>query len=163
MATTAKIETTPEAIQASLHLTPQQQNQLQRIVLAGQKVMFDAKTHKMMLDQIKAPGNIAQKLGQSIAGLMGLLWQESRNSLPPNLMIPSGMVLMAHAAKFMNQAGQTVTPTDFAVATKVMVTAILKAGGVDPDKLAEYGGKGIGKESAAQPAAPTGAQQGAMK
>ena len=161
MLKSATAKTTPEAVQASLHLNPQQQQQLQRIVIAGQKVMFDAKTHHLMLDQIKAPGPLPQKLGMSIAGLLGLLWQESRNSLPPNLMIPAGMVLLAYAAQFLNRAGQSVSDLDFAAAAKVMVTTVLKAGGVDPDKLAEYGAKGLG--GAAQPTAPSRAQPGAMR
>ena len=139
--------TSPEAIQAAMHLQPQQQAQLQRIVLAGQKVMFDAKTHHLMLEQLQGPDPLPVKLGRGIAGLMALLWQESKRALPPNLMIPAGMVLVAYAAKFLRDAGEQVSDKDFGEAVKVMTSAMLGAAGVDPDKLT----------AAARPA------QGAMK
>ena len=92
-------KTSPEAIRAGLHLQPKEAAQLDRIVLAGRKVMFAKQSHKMFLEQLDGPGDIAQKLGQGVAGLMGLLWQESRRSLPPQLLIPGGMVLVAVAAE----------------------------------------------------------------
>ena len=95
----------------------------------------------MMLEQLDGPGTLAQKLGQGVAGLIALLWQESRQSLPPELLIPSGMVLVAVAADFLRQAGQPVTDQDIGGGIEAMVTALLQAGGVDPDKLAEAGGR----------------------
>jgi hypothetical protein len=141
----------PQAIQAKMHLNPQQMQQFQRIVLAGQKVMFDQKTHKLLMQQLQGPGTVAMKIGQGVAGLMGLLMKESNNSLPPNLIIPAGMVLVAHAADFLRQTGQQVQDQDVAQAVKIMTTAILHAGGVDPDKLAAAGAGGF-KAKAGVPA-----------
>ena len=67
-------KTSPEAIRAGLHLQPKEAAQLDRIVLAGRKVMFAKQSHKMFLEQLDGPGDIAQKLGQGVAGLMGLLF-----------------------------------------------------------------------------------------
>ena len=150
----------PESIKAQMHLNGNQGAQLDRIVLAGKKVMFDKSSHKMMLEQLDGPGTIAQKLGQGVAGLIALLWQESKQSLPPQLLIPSGMILVAVAADFLRQAGQDVSDQDIGQAIEAMVTAVLHAGGVDPDKLAEIGARG-GKPSditAAPEAAPAAAQ-----
>lgn len=140
LASSGKI--TPQAIQAQMHLTPAQAQQLQRIVLAGQKVMFDKQSHKLLLQQLDGPGTMSMKLGQGVAGLMGLLLQESKNSLPPNLIIPAGMILVAHAAEFLRQSGTDLTDQDIAQAVKVMVTAVLHAGGVDADKVAAAGAAG---------------------
>ena len=136
-------KTSPEAIRAGLHLQPKEAAQLDRIVLAGRKVMFAKQSHKMFLEQLDGPGDIAQKLGQGVAGLMGLLWQESRRSLPPQLLIPSGMVLVAVAADFLRQGGMDVSDQDIAGGIEALVTALLQAGGVDPDKMAEIGARGI--------------------
>ena len=151
---------TPEAIQAKLHLNPQQQAQLQRIVLAGRKVMFSKESHHLMLDQLKGPGTIAQKLGQGIAGLMGLLMQESHQSLPPNLLIPAGMVLLLHAAQFLRQSGQQVSDQDIGAAIEAMTTAMLHAVGINADKVAEIGAQ-AGKKRSTMPAAKTAAAAGA--
>lgn len=135
-------KTSPEAIRAGLHLNGSQGAQLDKIVLAGRKVMFSEQSHKLFLEQLDGPGTIAQKLGQGVAGLMALLWQESRQSLPPQLLIPGGMVLVAVAADFLRKGGMEVSDQDVAGGIEAMVTALLEAGGVDPEKVAEIGARG---------------------
>jgi hypothetical protein len=130
---------TPEFIQSSLHLNPTQKQQLQRIVVAGMKIMFSQQSHGMLLKQLEGPGTIDQKLGQGVAGLMALLAHESKNSLPPNLLIPAGMVLLAHAADFLRKSGQTITDQEIGAAINVMVNALLHAVGIDPEKVAAIG------------------------
>lgn len=134
---------TPQSVQEQMHLTPQQAQQLERIVLAGRKVMFSAESHHLMAEQMDGPGPIAEKLGQGAAGLMGLLMQESKGSIPPNLIIPAGLILLAHAADFMRQAGDTVTDQDIAAGMGVMVSATLSASGIDPDKVAQIGAQAM--------------------
>lgn len=149
---------TAQNVQAKMHLTPRQAMLMQKIVLAGMKVMFDAKTHHLLLDQIKGPGTISQKIGQGVAGLMALLMQESKNSLPGELLIPAGMVLCCKAAEFLRGSGQNVSDADLAEAMNVMITAILHTTGTDPDKLAARAQAGPIKKPAAN-----AAQQGAQK
>ena len=147
----AASKTSPEAIRAGLHLSGNQGAQLDRIVLAGKRVMFDQRSHKLFLEQLDGPGTTAQKMGQGVAGLMGLLWQESKQSLPPQLLIPAGMVLVAVAADFLKKGGMDVSDQDIAGGIEALVTALLQAGGVDPDKVAEIGGRG-GKSDGTMPA-----------
>ena len=140
-------KTSPAAIRAGLHLDAKQGSQLDRIVLAGKKVMFSKQSHQMMLKELEGPGTIAQKLGQGVAGLMALLWQESKQSLPPQLLIPAGMVLVAVAGDFLRQAGEPVTDQDIGGGIEALVTALLQATGVDPDRVAEMGGKSGGADA----------------
>lgn len=130
----------PEALQAQMHLTPQQSAQLDRIVLAGKKVMFSQDTHKLMLKELDGPGTIGQKIGNGVAGLVALLWQESQRSIPPMLLIPAGVVLCAVVAQFLKQAGQGITDQDIGNAIETMTNMLLSASGTDPDKLANAGG-----------------------
>ncbi len=150
----ATSKTSPEAIRAGMHLTGNQGAQLDKIVLAGRRVMFDAKTHHLFLGQLDGPGTIGQKLGQGVAGLMGLLWQESKQSLPPQLLIPAGMVLVSVAADFLKKGGMDVTDQDVAAGIEALVTALLQAGGVDPDKLADIGAKAGGAPAQAEEGEP---------
>lgn len=150
----------PDSIRSQLHLNGNQGDQLDRIVLAGKKVMFSQQSHKLMLDQLQGPGTMGQKLGQGVAGLLALLWQESKNSLPPNLIIPAGMVLVAVAADFLRQAGQDVSDQDIAQGIEAMTTALLHATGVDADKVASIAASG-GAKPGAKPAAKTAPKRGA--
>jgi hypothetical protein len=148
----------PDSIRSQLHLNGNQGDQLDRIVLAGKKVMFSQQSHKLMLDQLQGPGTMGQKLGQGVAGLMALLWQESKRSVPPQLLIPAGMVLVAVAADFLKQAGQDITDQDIAQGIEAMVSALFHAAGVDPEKAAAIGGSAGAKQSSKQPAKPAAKQ-----
>lgn len=141
---------TPQFVMDGMHLQPQQKQQLQRIVVAGMKIMFSQQSHGMFLKQLQGPGTIDMKLGQGVAGLMALLVKESKNSLPPTLLIPAGMVLLAHAADFLRKAGQEVTDVDIGNAIKVMVNAVLHAVGIDPEKVAAMGERGLAGAKAIQ-------------
>ena len=137
-------ETTPEGIRAGMHLNGNEGAQLDKIVLAGRKVMFSEQSHQMFLDQVDAPGDMAQKLGKGVAGLMALLWQESRQSIPPKLLIPAGMVLVGVAAEFLNKGGMEVTDKDIAGGMEEMVDSIMTAAGVDTGRMSEMGGRSAG-------------------
>ena len=140
---------TPEFIEGKLHLTEKQKPQLKRIVLGGLKVMFSKESHHLMLAELDGPGTIAEKIGKGVAGLLALLMHESTNSLPPDLLNSAGMVLVAYAAQWLNKAGTPVSDQDIGGAIDTMTAAVLHAGGVDPSKLAEAGGRPA--KPAAQP------------
>lgn len=130
---------TPQSVQEKLHLQPKQVPILQRVVVAGMKIMFDAKTHKLMLDTLQGQGDIATKLGQGITGLMGLLMKEAKGAIPGEMIIPAGIVLMAHAAEFVDKTGTPVTDEDFGNGVQVFVHTIMKVSGMDGDKAASLG------------------------
>ena len=137
----------PQAVMSKMHLTPQQQQQMQRIVMAGLKVMFDAQTHKMMLKQLDGPDPLPHKVGIGVAGLVALLLRESNNSIPPNLLIPAGLVLVAYACQWLQRAGDQMETQDVVMAMRTMTEVVLHAGGVDPAKLAAMGARGAGAQA----------------
>lgn len=152
------LQITPASILAKLHLQPAQKPQLQRMVLAGKKIMFDESTFHLLADVLKSKeGDLVQKIGTGITGLMALLIQESKNSLPGELIIPAGMVLVAEAADFLVQSGEALTDKDVADAIQVFIHVVLNQTGMDGDKMAEAGGAAAAAElqkTAAQDAPP---------
>ena len=146
---------TPESVMQGLHLQPAQQEPLQRIVLAGKKVMYSEQTHAIVAQTLQGPGPLPKKLGEGIAGLMGMLAKEAKGALPAPLLIPAGMVLVAEGADFMRRAGQQVTDVDVGQAFEYMVGAVLRVMKIDPAKL------GTGAAPGA-PAAPAAAPQGGV-
>ena len=149
---TAESLMTPEGIEAKMALPGKLKQQLDKIVLAGVKMMFSEKTHKLMLDELDKPGPIEQKLAQGIAGLVAMLFQQSQRSIPPQLLIPAGVLLLAHAVQFLKKSGEDVTPEQFGAAMKMVIEIILRQAKVDPEKLrAHIDGGG---QPAQQPAGP---------
>jgi hypothetical protein len=125
----------PRALQSRMAVPPKMRNQFQRIVVAGMKVMFDPSTQKLRQQAMQGNGPLPQKLGLSIAGVMGLLLQESRNSLPPQLIIPCGIVLLAHARDYLLKGRQELSDADFGTAVGVFIDAVLGQAKIDSNKI----------------------------
>lgn len=141
-----------KGLEAQMHLDPAQRSQLRKIVLAGTKVMFDEKTHELMIEQLEGPGDMPSKIGKSVAGLIGMLVKESNNSLPPQMMVPAGIILCAHAAEFLRDAGEEVTDEEVGGAIEVVVTTILQQFKIDPEKAMAVAGTAAGPADGAAPA-----------
>lgn len=142
----------PQGIRSRLNIPANLKNAYDRIILAGMKVMFDPKTHDLMLKSLNGPGPIDQKLGKGVADLMGILFEQSNKTMPPQLIIPAGIELLAHAVDFLRKSGQDVTDEQFGSAVQLMMQTLLSGAGVNMDKLAEFADKGQAGAAAAQPA-----------
>ena len=121
------------AIRSGIKLPPELEEMYQRVVIAGMKVMFDKQTHQMMLKELDAPGDIVQKLAEAATRLMIMLFHNSNGSMPQDLIIPAGGILIAKACEFLNQTGETVTEQQFGQAMTAMTKLIMKVAGA-PDK-----------------------------
>jgi hypothetical protein len=135
-------------------LPPAKQQALERIVVAGMKVMFDKQTHKMMLTELDAPGDMVTKLAEATTKLMILLFKHSNGSMPGDLLIPAGGVLMAKACEFLNQTGETVTEDQFRQALTAMSKLVMKAASSPGDQAAPPASPASPAPAPAAPANP---------
>jgi hypothetical protein len=123
-----------QAVQAKVN--PALANTVQKIVAAGEKVMYSPQTHDMMLQQIKSNPDPAVAVGEGIAKLFAILRKESKGTLNMKAAIPAMNILMCEALDFMEQAGVVqVTPELLASASKEMGSALLQVLGVTPEKM----------------------------
>lgn len=107
-------------------VAPQDRGSLERIVLAGQKVMFSEKTHKYMLEMLDKPGDTAGKLAYGIVELMGLLLQQSKGNMPPQLIIPAGSLLLLKACEFVARTGGEMDMDIYTEGLKLMIAGLRK-------------------------------------
>lgn len=118
---------------------PQAQGVIKRVYLAGMQLLFSKQTHAQMLQefqsQLQQGHDIGSVLGTDMVHIMLILYQESKNTMPPGALIPAGTMLLAKVAEFLNDSGTAqVTSADFAQAVHMM-TAVLKSkaqGGQSP-------------------------------
>lgn len=130
-------ELTTEAVSKNIQIPPELQEAYERVVIAGMKVMFSKETHRIMLKELQKEGPVGIRLGQGIAGLMLMLFKESNNTMPPQIIIPAGIELMMQAVDFMRKSGTAkVTNQDIGDAMEVMIATIMDKFGVPPDQLA---------------------------
>lgn len=126
----------------SMEVPEDMQEPLERIVMAGKKVMFSEETADMVQEALGGDAPIEQKLSEAIAGLMGLLWQQSNQTMPPQLIVPAAMILLAEAVSFLQEAGEDITPQQYGEAIELTVSRVLEMFGVDEQMLQQELGSG---------------------
>jgi hypothetical protein len=125
-----------EQVGAKIEVPPEMQEAYERIILAGMKVMYSEETGRMAMDSLQGEGPIEQRLAKGICDLMVLLWQESNQSMPPQLIIPAAVELLSDAADFMNESGmEQVDMPQLGEAMRLMVGMILERFGVTPESV----------------------------
>jgi hypothetical protein len=125
-----------EAVSNNIKMPPELQEAYDRVVIAGMKVMFSDESHKMMLQFMDEEGPADEKLGKGIAGLMLILFKESNETIPPQVIIPAAVQLLMRAADFAKKSGmEDITNEDVAGGIELMIAIILEKFGVDPSQF----------------------------
>lgn len=129
-------EISPEQVRKDMKLPPELQNAYERVVVAGMKLMFSKDTNKYLLQQLDAPGSMAEKLGNGIAELVLMLFMQSNKTMPPQVIIPAGTELVVQAADFIKKSNLAeVTNRDIGDGIQIMMSQVFRQFGIDPDKL----------------------------
>lgn len=133
-------------VRAKIKVPANLQSALQRIELAGKKVMYSKETHGMVMEAMQGEGAWEEKLGRGIADLMALLFQQSNKSMPPQLIVPAAVLLMCDAIEFLQQSGQ-VPQIDVGAAMEATIVMTLHKFGMKPDQIKaaidQYGKGGL--------------------
>lgn len=128
-------EISPQAVRESMNMPVHLQNAFDRVIAAGMKLMYDKKTHPLMMQGLDTKP-IPQLLGEGVVGLMGILSEQSNNTIPPEVVIPAGIYLIAEAADFFERSGAlAVSSSDIAEATQIYIYMIIQKFGGDPDQM----------------------------
>jgi hypothetical protein len=125
-----------ETVGNNIKMPPELQEAYDRVVIAGMKVMFSEESHKMLLQFMESEGTPPEKLGKGIAGLMLILFKESNETIPPQVIIPAAVQLLMRAADFAKKSGmEDINNEDIAGGIELMIAIILEKFGVDPTQL----------------------------
>lgn len=133
--TTELIEQAKAKIEQSVK--PDQKEAYDRIVLAGMKVMFDdGGPRQQLLQGLEDAPDKMTAAAEGIVGLLGLLFQKSRNTMPVVPMIMAGITLLYEGLEFMEKAGMVQVDNDsLAKVTQHYIETLLPKIGMTPDKM----------------------------
>lgn len=126
---------TPDSIRSKMQLQPNMRQAYMRVVMAGKKVMYSPQMQGQVVELLKGPGSMGHKLGQGVVALMGILMEQSQNTLPPQLIIPAATELVAEAADFLRKAGAKVSDNDIAEGIADMIATVMQRAGISPEQL----------------------------
>ncbi|MDR1613676.1 MAG: hypothetical protein LBT97_12970 [Planctomycetota bacterium] len=158
-------ESLAQQIKARINVPDDLREPYERIVLAGQKVLYSEETNQLVMEAIQGDAPIEQKLAKGIRDLMLILWKESNQSMPPQLIVPAAVELLTEAADFINETGvDTVDERQLGEAMRLMVGMVLEAFGATPDRLRQAqqeqaaggGGEAPSPSGSAAPTPPSG-------
>ena len=117
-------------VKSQMQIPPNLSNAFERIIVAGMKFMYSPETSKATLDQLKADGTPGQRVGRGVFYLMMLLFKESNQTMPPQLIVPAGIYLVTESSDFAKQVGIEMTDKDMGEAMQVFLSLIMnKFGG----------------------------------
>lgn len=118
---------TPDAVEKHANIPPELQKQYKALIVAGKTIMYSPQTHDLMQQTLSGPDPMAKKLAMGITGLMVLIWNESKGSVNPKLVIPVATALMAEAVDYIEKTGMAqITNQDVSQALTLMIPMIVK-------------------------------------
>ena len=134
------------------------QGQLEKIVMAGQRVMYDPTTRDYFINGLKKQGNPVDVIAEEIVGLMKMLDDKAKGAIPKGIIIPAAIALMIEAAHFASEAKLfNMDRAQLSECSKKIIIVLLKIYGVLDQIQAKQGGAPApAAPVSAPPAAPPG-------
>jgi hypothetical protein len=141
---------------------------VQKLVLAGQKIMYDPQTHHLMVQALQSDSDPAHAVGMGVTQLMTMMWVQSKGSIPPPALIPAAILLVCEALDFCEQSKLLKPDNDMiGNAVQVVVSYMMQKMGIKPSDMAKVAGiqgqQPANTQTPGAPASPQTAQQMAQQ
>lgn len=128
-----------EQIISEIKMPPSLKDMYEKAVISGMRVMFDKRSHKMLLDQLDQPGELDDKISSGIITLIYIIWGESNHTLPPPIIVPLAITLTLKAFDFLQKSGEPgATKEILGSALQKATHGTLSKFGVSEDQLKQF-------------------------
>ncbi|HEY5801858.1 MAG TPA: hypothetical protein VIT92_16675 [Burkholderiaceae bacterium] len=110
-----------------------------KTILAGERLMFDKASHQMMVDQLNQPGPMAKKASDGIVSVVFMLWQQSNETVPPQIIVPAAITLAYRAFEFLQDSQDPeATLTVLGDLLDETYSSILDKLGATPEQIEQF-------------------------
>lgn len=115
---------------------PDQKDAYERIVTAGKKIMYSKDMNAQLLAGLNdAPDRITTTV-DGVIGILGLMFQQSRNTMPAAPMVLAGQKLLLEALDFLENAQMVeVSAESLAKATQHYLNTMMPKIGLTPERM----------------------------
>lgn len=126
-----------------------QSSNLDRVLNEGNELLFGEDTHYQLMDSLQGSKDISGDLGNGAFNIMSMLIKESGNSIPGDVILPAGVILLARASEFLNESKIVqVTDDDFEEAAHLFTVKTMNAYDKDfQGKMKQYSAPGVQEDS----------------
>ena len=136
-----------------------QKTALNRILEAGNQLIFSKDTHNQVMEGLNDEDDtqLADELGKGGISLAMLLFEKSGGTMPQELIVPAGVILLARVSEFLKQTGHKINDEIFNDAVMMFQSGLSQS--VDPEygnkiKQAMVDGDSIPQQPQPEPAMP---------
>lgn len=139
----------------SAFVPPEAKDAVDRVVAAGMRVMFSPAMREELQAEVQRDAPPAQKLAESVTGLMLTLDAQSQGGIPMPAIFPAALQLMGEGAEVLAAAGQPVSQEQFNEAALMAFVLLGKKLGATDDQLMATAEQAAGGQQAPQEPVPT--------
>jgi hypothetical protein len=137
-----------------MEVPPEQAATLDKMIAAGKKLLYSEQLAPEITKMLEGEGPVGPKIGEGVVLLLGLLMERANGTLPPQLLIPAGVALVAEAGDMLEEAGVEVEDNDVAEGMAAFIEGLLARAGIDEAKIAEIVAQQGGGQPPAEPQPP---------
>jgi hypothetical protein len=136
---------------------------VQKIYLAGMKVMYSSDTHQLVLKQLNNSLDPGTSVGKGVAALITLLFQQSKGTMPIPAVPLAAVLLVCEALDFMEKGGLAkVTPQIIDTAVQTVISMLMQKVGLTPQKMMQIAAQARNGGVPQQPQPQPPAQQSGL-
>lgn len=130
-----QLEISAESFRSKMTIPPELKKSYDAGVKNGLLMMFSKQTREETLKFMEGGNDVPQSMADGIFSVVVFLHDQSNGTMPPQIIIPVGVELLAHAVDVAKKAGIEVTDADVAEGMGRFIEAVLTASGVGPEQM----------------------------
>ena len=130
-----KLEISAESFRSKMTIPPELEKHYQQAVKNGLRVMFGKGVREQTMEFMESGDDVPQAMADGIYSVVVYLFNQSNGTMPPQILIPVGVELLAHAVDVAKKAGIDVPDSDVAEGMGQFIQAVLTASGVGPEQM----------------------------
>lgn len=112
---------------------------IQKVTDAGRTFMYADQNRELLAQQLSGDGAPEDLISEGVAKLIGVLYNQSKKTLPMQVMVPASTIILCDVLDMLEQAGKVqVTPEFLASCMKSLSGNILRLFGVGPEQMQKF-------------------------
>lgn len=151
----SSMQMSAESVRSGMKLPKGMEAAYDKIIKAGLKVMFDQSSREETMSFIQDSNGDPAKMAEGVTAVVLTLFQQSNQTMPPNLIIPAGIELLVHATDVAKAGGMDIPNEAIAAAMSQLVQQVLTKFGATPEQMQKMM-SGMDSGQNAPAAGPTG-------
>lgn len=130
-----KFEISAASFKSKMQIPQELQSSYDKAVKAGLAMLFSPKVVDQTIEFIGDGSDAPKKIAEGVAGIMGMLVQQSNGTMPGQIIVPVGVELIAHVVEAARKGGIQISDGDVAEGMAQFVQIILQQSGATPEQM----------------------------